>query len=203
MMRKCLGVTAVATIAVAVAACSGKSSSGASNKVTGTIGGNTFTPKSGSFDVIPEIGGTINVGVLSDDPNFCSNATGATPTLKAHSQVMAFLFGTATSSTSLHVATSPGTYTVIDIAGAAAFPPNFFGGEYTMFDSSCSSTSIAYLTTSGSKTVDLTKVSASAINGNGTGLQWSTGDTTDVTFGMKSCPGLIAVFASTAGTCVP
>ena len=196
-MRKLLGVTAVATIAIAVAACSGKkSSSGGTNSVTGTIGGLTFTPKSGSFDVLPENGTNVaNVGILSDDPDFCANATATTASLLANSKLMAFLFGHATNSTSFGVATNTGAYTVINIGGTvSSFPPDFFGGEFAAFDNTCNSPTFSILTTAGSPSVDITKLTSAAIDGKGTGLKWDTGDTTDVSFAFKSCPGLAALF---------
>ena len=193
-MRKLLGVTAIATIAIAVAACSGKSS-GSSNKVTGTIGGNTFTPKSGSFDVLPE--GPTNVatvGFLSDDPDFCANATATTATILANHQAMVFLMGNATSTSSFGPATTPGAYTVIDIgAGPVQFPPSFFGAEYAMVDNSCKTPNLVFLTTAGTPSVNLTTVNSSTIAGKGTGLQWSDGSTASVSFSLKSCPGIAAL----------
>lgn len=200
-MRKLLGVTAIATIAIAVAACSGKSS-GSSNKVTGTIGGNTFTPKSGSFDVLPE--GPTNVatvGFLSDDPDFCANATATTATILANHQAMVFLMGNATSTSSFGPATTPGAYTVVDISGPIAFPAKFFGGEYAMIDNSCNTPNLVFLTTAGTPSVNLTTVNTSAIDGKGTGLKWSTGDSTDVSFALKSCPGLAALLGNGPSIC--
>jgi len=205
MRTKLLGGVGLATIAVAIAAgCSGKSS-GASNKVVGTIMGGTFTAASGSFATYPiATGETVTVGFLSTDPNFCDSATANA--VEANSKIMLFEFGTATSDTNLAPASVAGDYTVVDLGtGATTIPPMFFGGEYAMFDNSCNlpTASSAFITTGGTGFVDITKVSTTAIDGKDPIMSFESGDSVQMSMALKPCPGMLAPFTgSVSPTCL-
>lgn len=186
-----------------VIGCSGGGGGGGTpaNVLSGTVGGQTLSMKSGVYVVAGASAtngafGQLVYAAMSDDPDLCTNITNAR--FKASSHFFFFDIGqNFPSSSPPFEPPIVGSYSIW--GGTGPFPTDFFLGTLSTLDGSCNTTATEGLA---SGTVNLSAVTPD-VKGSGTGLSTNSGDSIGLTFDFQPCPGLASFLTATTVGCAP